>query len=84
MKCCGTEGMVKDFDYNASKNIDFCESCIGGKQHITPFDSSDTPLTYLSLSTQIPVEKSVLLYGHAHLLINRSHHLELLVRVYYH
>ena len=30
-----------ELDYNASKNIDFCESCIGGKQHITPFDSSE-------------------------------------------
>ena len=55
MKYCGTEGMgmlvsktlkvwqmvnyvVERFDYNSSG---FCESCIGGKQYRSPFDSSE-------------------------------------------
>ena len=33
--------LVSDFDYNASNNIGFCESCVGEKQHRTPFDSSE-------------------------------------------
>ena len=27
--------LVRDFDYNVSNNIGFCESCVGGKQHRT-------------------------------------------------
>ena len=41
LKNLANDELVKDFDYNASKNIGFCESCIGGKQHRTPFDSSE-------------------------------------------
>ena len=57
MKCCGTEGMailvskalkslaggnlVERFDYNSSCDLGFCESCIGGKQHRNPFESSE-------------------------------------------
>ena len=33
--------LVRDFDYNASNNIGFCESCVGGKQHRALFDSSE-------------------------------------------
>ena len=29
--------MVEGFDYTVSKNVAFCEPCIGGKQHRTPF-----------------------------------------------
>ena len=32
--------MVEGFDYNVSKNVVFCEPCIGGKQHRTPFPRS--------------------------------------------
>ena len=32
--------LVEQFDYNTSRSIGFCESCIGGKQHRTPFDNS--------------------------------------------
>ena len=41
LKSLANDDLVKDFDYNASKNIGFCESCIGGKQHRTTFDSSE-------------------------------------------
>ena len=41
LKSLANSELVKDFDYNASKNIGFCESCIGGKQHRAPFDSSE-------------------------------------------
>ena len=39
--------LVKQFDYDASKGIGFCETCIGGKHHRTPFDSSKTHSTEL-------------------------------------
>ena len=32
--------LVEQFDYSESGSIGLCESCIGGKQHRTPFDSS--------------------------------------------
>lgn len=35
-----SDKLVEQFDYNISRSIGFCESCIGGKQHRTPFDSS--------------------------------------------
>ena len=41
LKSQANDELVKDFDYNASKNLGFCESCIDGKQHRTPFDSSE-------------------------------------------
>ena len=41
LKSLANDGLVKEFNYNASKNIDFCESCVGGKQHRTPFDNSE-------------------------------------------
>ena len=57
LKSLANNELVKDFNYNASKNIDFCESCIGGKQLLTTV--KDTLLTYLRLSTVTFVEKSV-------------------------
>ena len=32
--------MVEKFDYDAQKQIGFCESCIGGKIHRNPFEQS--------------------------------------------
>ena len=34
--------LVRQLDYNTAKGIGFCETCIGGKHHRTPFDSSKT------------------------------------------
>ena len=34
--------LVRKLDYNSSKTIGFCETCIGGKHHRTKFDSSQT------------------------------------------
>ena len=39
--------LVRHLDYNSSKSIGFCETCIGGKHHRTPFDSSKTQSTEL-------------------------------------
>ena len=39
------EKLVKQFNYNSSKPIGFCETCIGGKHHRTPFASSITQTT---------------------------------------
>ena len=36
------EELVRQLDYNASKGIGFCETCIGGKHHRARFDSSST------------------------------------------
>ena len=33
--------LVERFDYNSSRGLGFCESCIGRKQHRSPFDSSE-------------------------------------------
>ena len=33
--------LVERFDYNSSRGLGFCESYIGGKQHRSPFDSSE-------------------------------------------
>lgn len=40
LKKLATGKLVKQFNYDVSKSTSFCESCIGGKQHRTPFDSS--------------------------------------------
>ena len=32
--------LVKGFDYNVSKDVKFCESCVSGKIHRTPFPKS--------------------------------------------
>ena len=34
--------LVRKLDYNSSKSIGFCETCIGGKHHRSKFDSSQT------------------------------------------
>ena len=39
------EQLVKKFDYDISKRIGFCETCIGGKHLRTPFASSTTQTT---------------------------------------
>ena len=31
------DNLVKDYDYSFSKEIQFCESCLEGKQHRNPF-----------------------------------------------
>ena len=33
--------LVDNFDYDAGSKIGFCEACIGGKHHRSPFDASD-------------------------------------------
>ena len=33
--------LVEKFDYDSSRDLGFCESCIGGKQHRSPFNSSE-------------------------------------------
>ena len=33
------DGLVKEFDYDAAQEIDFCESCVRGKMHRLPFPS---------------------------------------------
>ena len=33
--------LVERFDYNSSRGLGFCESCIGRKQHRSPIDSSE-------------------------------------------
>ena len=33
--------MVDNFDYDASNKIGFCEACIGGKHHRSPFNTSE-------------------------------------------
>lgn len=30
--------MTEQFDYNEKKNIGFCETCVGGKHHRSPFE----------------------------------------------
>ena len=35
------DGLVRGFDYNTSKSIDFCEPCVGGKIHRNPFPKSN-------------------------------------------
>ena len=35
------DGLVRGFEYNTSKSIDFCESCVGGKIHRNPFPNSN-------------------------------------------
>ena len=34
-----SQQLVDDFDYNVSKQTPFCESCIEGKLHKTPYSS---------------------------------------------
>ena len=36
------EKLVRQFSYDASNTTGFCETCIGGKHHRTPFASSTT------------------------------------------
>ena len=37
--------LVDNFDYDAGSKIGFCEACIGGKHHRSPFDASDKTTT---------------------------------------
>ena len=37
--------LVEQFDYDAKNDIGFCESCIGGKHHRSPFDSRKSQTT---------------------------------------
>ena len=39
------EKLVKQFNYDVSNTIGFCETCIGGKHHRSPFASSTTKTT---------------------------------------
>ena len=39
LKKLAQDDLVKDFDYSASKGIQFCESCLEGKQCRSPFPS---------------------------------------------
>ena len=39
------ERLVRRFDYDLSNKIGFCETCVGGKHHRTPFGSSTTKTT---------------------------------------
>ena len=39
------EKLVCQFNYNLSKSIGFCKTCVGGKHHRTPFGSSTTKTT---------------------------------------
>ena len=41
LKSLVNDKLVRDFDYNPSNNVGFRGSCVGGKQHRTPFDSSE-------------------------------------------
>ena len=41
LKTLANSELVEHFRYNLTKNIGFCESCIGGKQHRTPFGASE-------------------------------------------
>lgn len=41
LKGLANSKLVEQFDYNSSRDLGFCESCIGGKQHRSPFDSSE-------------------------------------------
>ena len=41
LKSLANSELVEHFRYNSTKNIGFCESCIGGKQHRTPFGASE-------------------------------------------
>ena len=41
LKSLANSELVEHFRYNSMKNIGFCESCIGGKQHRTPFGASE-------------------------------------------
>ncbi len=34
--------MVRGFDFDASKNIDFCEACVEGKHHGSHFPTSNS------------------------------------------
>ena len=47
LKGLANKELVECFDYDSSKSIGFCECCIGGKQHRTPFVSSSTEATEL-------------------------------------
>ena len=37
--------LVKSFDYNTRNSIGFCETCVKGRHHCTPFSSSKTKTT---------------------------------------
>ncbi len=39
------EQLVKQFSYDATNQVGFCETCIGGKHHRSPFSSSTTQTT---------------------------------------
>ena len=45
LKRIARERLVKRFNYDVSKQIDFCETCISGKHNRTPFASSTTQTT---------------------------------------
>lgn len=35
-------GLVERFDYNVKRGIGFCETCVGGKHHRSPFETSSS------------------------------------------
>ena len=37
LRTLASQQLVDEFDYNVSKNIPFCESCVEGKLHKTSF-----------------------------------------------
>lgn len=39
LRTLASKQLVHDFDYNTSKQIPFCKSCVEGKLHKTPFSS---------------------------------------------
>jgi len=49
-------GPVNSFDYDASKEVSFCETCIGGKHHKSPVPTS-TGTRCLAWFTVMSVEK---------------------------
>ena len=42
LKLLVREGLVEHLDYNVANNVGFCEACVGGKHHRSPFETSKT------------------------------------------
>ena len=42
LKQLARDNLVEHFDYNSKNTIGFCETCVGGKHHRSPFTSSTT------------------------------------------
>ena len=47
LKKIAREHLVQQFNYDATNEVGFCETCIGGKHHRTPFPHSTTQATEL-------------------------------------